>query len=75
MDGLFTGPPALAMLYQMTGDEKYVEWMDACFGDVHEQIFDNDSGLYYRDIRSKPKRRKNGKKYFGRVAMAGPLAG
>ena len=64
VDGLFTGPPALAMLYQMTGDEKYVEWMDACFWDVHEEIFDNDSGLYYRDIRSKPKRRRNGKKIF-----------
>jgi len=64
VDGLFTGPPALAMLYQMTGDEKYVEWMDACFWDVSKEIFDNDSGLYYRDVRSKPKRRRNGKKIF-----------
>ncbi len=44
------------MLYQMTGDEKYVDWMDACFWDVHEEIFDHDAGLFYRDARSKPRK-------------------
>ncbi|MFT6575611.1 MAG: rhamnogalacturonyl hydrolase YesR [Akkermansiaceae bacterium] len=62
VDGLFTAPPALAMLYQMTGDEKYVNWMDACFWDVHGEIFDHDAGLFYRDARSKPQKTKNGKK-------------
>ena len=64
VDGLFTAPPALAMLYQMTGDEKYVKWMDACFWDVHGEIFDHDAGLFYRDKNSKPEIRvsKNGKK-------------
>ena len=62
VDGLFTAPPVLAMLYQMTGDEKYVNWMDACFWDVHKEIFDHDAGLFYRDARSKPRKTKNGKK-------------
>jgi rhamnogalacturonyl hydrolase YesR len=62
VDGLFTAPPTLAMLYQMTGDEKYVDWMDACFWDVHGEIFDHDAGLFYRDARSKPRKTKNGKK-------------
>jgi len=62
VDGLFTAPPLLAMLYQMTGDEKYVDWMDACFWDVHKEIFDHDAGLFYRDARSKPRKTKNGKK-------------
>ena len=62
VDGLFTAPPALAMLYQMTGDEKYVKWMDACFWDVHGEIFDHDAGLFYRDARSIPRKTKNGKK-------------
>jgi len=62
VDGLFTAPPALAMLYQMTGDEKYVNWMDACFWDVHGEIFDDDAGLFYRDARSIPRKTKNGKK-------------
>ena len=62
VDGLFTAPPLLAMLYQMTGDEKYVDWMNACFWDVHKEIFDRDAGLFYRDARSKPRKTKNGKK-------------
>ena len=62
VDGLFTAPAALAMLYQMTGDEKYVKWMDGCFWDVHGEIFDNDAGLFNRDARSKPHRTRNGKK-------------
>jgi len=62
VDGLFTASPLLAMLYQMTGDEKYVDWMNACFWDVHKEIFDRDAGLFYRDARSKPRKTKKGKK-------------
>ena len=36
--------------------------MDACFWDVHKEIFDPDAGLFYRDARSKPRKTKNGKK-------------
>ena len=62
VDGLFTAPPTLAMLYQMTEDEKYVDWMNACFWDVHKEIYDPDAGLFYRDARSIPRKTKNGKK-------------
>jgi len=62
VDGLFTAPPTLAMLYEMTGDEKYVKWMDACFWDVQEEIYDPDADLFYRDARSKPRKTKNEKK-------------
>jgi unsaturated rhamnogalacturonyl hydrolase len=51
VDGLFTGPPALAMLYNITGDEKYLLWMEACFWDVYGALYDRDEGLFYRDIR------------------------
>jgi rhamnogalacturonyl hydrolase YesR len=51
VDGLFTGPPALAMLYRVTGKEKYLDWMDACFWDVYGKLFDIDEGLFYRDFR------------------------
>ncbi len=53
VDGLFTGPPALAMLYKITGDEKYLHWMDACFWDVYGALYDVEEGLFYRDIRYK----------------------
>ena len=40
VDGLFTSPPLFAMLYQLTGEEKYIRWMDACFWDTSEPLYD-----------------------------------
>ena len=54
VDGLFTGPPALAMLYSITKDEKYLYWMEACVWDVYGELFDLDEGLFYRDRQRKP---------------------
>lgn len=54
VDGLFTGPPALAMLHKITGEEKYIDWMDACFWDVYGALYDREEGLFYRDIRYMP---------------------
>lgn len=51
VDGLFTGPPALAMLYRITGKEKYVNWLDAFFWDVYGTLYDMEEGLFYRDNR------------------------
>ncbi|MBT5170354.1 MAG: hypothetical protein HOI15_11615 [Opitutales bacterium] len=50
VDGLFTSPPLFAMLYQLTGEEKYVRWMDACFWDTSEPLYDEEEGLFYRDV-------------------------
>ena len=54
VDGLFTGPPALVMLYKITGKEKYLDWMDACFWDVYGTLFDIKENLFYRDVRYMP---------------------
>jgi rhamnogalacturonyl hydrolase YesR len=54
VDGLFTGPPALAMLYSLTKNEKYVQWMEACFWDVYGKLYDVDENLFYRDARFYP---------------------
>jgi rhamnogalacturonyl hydrolase YesR len=51
VDGLFTGPPALAMLYSITGEEKYLQWMNAMFWDVYGALYDREEGLFFRDIR------------------------
>ena len=51
VDGLFTGPPALAMLYKITGKEKYLDWMDGCFWDVYGKLYNIEEGLFYRDER------------------------
>lgn len=53
VDGLFTSPPTFAMLHKITGNEKYLDWMDACFWDVYGVLFDNEEGLFYRDSRYK----------------------
>jgi len=54
VDGLFTGPPTLAMLYSVTRDEKYLQWMEACFWDVYGALFDPEENLFYRDQRFFP---------------------
>lgn len=58
VDSLFTGPPTLAMLYSVTKDEKYLQWMDAFFWDVHKTLYDKETNLYYRDKRFFPERMK-----------------
>src|SRR5680860_945192 len=54
VDGLFTGPPTLAMLHSVTGDEKYLQWMETCFWDVYGKLYDTDEHLFYRDKRFFP---------------------
>lgn len=54
VDGLFTGPPTLAMLYSITRSEKYLYWMEACFWDVYGELYDQEEGLFYRDVRYMP---------------------
>ncbi|MEX2234777.1 MAG: glycoside hydrolase family 88 protein [Cyclobacteriaceae bacterium] len=54
VDGLFTGPPALAMLYSITKEEKYAQWMDAFFWDVYGNLYDIEENLFYRDSRFFP---------------------
>jgi len=60
-DSLY-GAPTLAMLAKATGNRKYLEWMNAFFWDVHTEIFDKESGLFFRDKRFIEKRNANGKK-------------
>jgi rhamnogalacturonyl hydrolase YesR len=48
-DSLYVGPPALAMLAQITGEDRYLDYMNAFFWDVYSELFDADSALFYRD--------------------------
>ncbi len=76
VDGLFTGPPTLTMLYSVTGDEKYLQWMEACFWDIYGKLYDTDENLFYRDKRFFPEaleERKNDPTWKGneQVTAAG----
>jgi len=61
VDSLY-GAPALAMLAKATQDKKYLEIMQAFFDDVTGELFDKESGLYYRDGRFIGRRTANGRK-------------
>ncbi|MFQ5526119.1 MAG: glycoside hydrolase family 105 protein [Thermoanaerobaculia bacterium] len=50
-DALFMSPPALALLAEATGDEKYLALLDRLWRETHELLFDEAQGLYYRDLR------------------------
>jgi rhamnogalacturonyl hydrolase YesR len=63
VDSLY-GAPALAMLFKVTRDKRYLEVMHAFFRDVTGELFDKQDGLYYRDYRYIGKTTKNGKKIF-----------
>jgi rhamnogalacturonyl hydrolase YesR len=60
-DSLY-GASALAMLAKATGDRKYIDIMNAFFDDVTGELFDKESGLYFRDPSYIAERTTNGKK-------------
>lgn len=52
-DALYVCPPVLAMLSKVTGNPKYLAWMDSFFWDVYGDLFDQNDHLFYRDQRFK----------------------
>ncbi|AUP79226.1 glycoside hydrolase family 88 protein [Flavivirga eckloniae] len=75
VDGLFTGPPALAMLYDVTGNKKYLEWMDACFWDVYGKLYNTDLDLFYRDKRFFPSNTEGNKQIIWSRGNGWAIAG
>ncbi|AXY02497.1 glycoside hydrolase family 105 protein [Vibrio alfacsensis] len=54
VDSLFMAPSAFASLSKVTGDNKYVDYMNTAFWDSVNHLFDSETGLYYRDYRYMP---------------------
>jgi rhamnogalacturonyl hydrolase YesR len=65
-DALFMAPPVYAKLSSITGDNKYLEFMDREFKATCEFLYDTDEHLFYRDHRYFPEKAKeaNGRKVF-----------
>ncbi|HEV2292862.1 MAG TPA: glycoside hydrolase family 88 protein [Tepidisphaeraceae bacterium] len=64
-DALFMSPPTLARLAQVTGDHRYLAYMDEQFWDATDFLFDPEAGLYYRDKNFfPPAKTRSGKKIF-----------
>lgn len=62
-DSLY-GMPVLAKLARITGERKYLAWMESFFFDVGYELWDADDHLFYRDKRFIGTKNANGKKVF-----------
>lgn len=53
-DSLFMSPPVFAGLTQLTGDSKYLDYMEPAFWDAVDHLLDPQTGLFFRDYRFIP---------------------
>ncbi|MCP4726728.1 MAG: DUF4861 domain-containing protein [bacterium] len=63
-DALFMSPPVLTKLSAVTGDKKYIDFMDSEFWLTTEYLYDKEEHLFYRDSRYFTMKEENGKKLF-----------
>jgi len=63
-DALFMAPPALARLYKVTGDKRYLDYMDREWWITSSHLYDAKAHLYSRDASYLDKHEKNGQKLF-----------
>jgi unsaturated rhamnogalacturonyl hydrolase len=61
-DSLYVAAPALAALGQATGDERYGRWLHAFFWDLHRELYDPETALFFRDGRFREMKSANGRK-------------
>ena len=63
-DALFMSPPVWVKLSALTGEGKYLDYMDREWWVITEHLFDQDEHLFFRDERYFEMREKNGEKVF-----------
>jgi unsaturated rhamnogalacturonyl hydrolase len=65
-DGLYMVMPVMTKLYRITGEQRYLDKLDAYFDYADSIMYDRDAQLYYRDAKYVYPRHKsvNGKKDF-----------
>lgn len=63
-DALFMAPPVWARLSKITGDRKYLNFMDHEYHATYNLLWDKEEHLFYRDTRFFTKSEKNGRKVF-----------
>ena len=65
-DALFMSPPVWADLYNITGEQKYLDFMLEEYKATTEFLFDTEDHLYYRDERFKGELDHGTKIFWGR---------
>ena len=63
-DALYMAPPVYLQLYTITGDKKYIRFMDKEFKVTYDYLYDKDEDLFYRDWRYFKQKEANGEKVF-----------
>lgn len=63
-DALFMGPPSLAALARVTGNQKYLDLVDRLWWKTADYLYDPQEHLFFRDGSFLNKKEKNGKKVF-----------
>lgn len=66
-DALFMAPAVYAELAKITGDERYLEFMDVLFKRTYGHLYNTTDGLFFRDDNYFDKKEANGANvYWGR---------
>ncbi|WP_291529209.1 glycoside hydrolase family 88/105 protein [Bacteroides sp. UBA939] len=63
-DALFMAPPVYAKLYALTGNRKYLDFLNKEYKATYDYLFDAQEQLFYRDRRYFDKKEANGRKVF-----------
>ena len=63
-DALFMAPPVWARLASITGDKKYLTFMDEEYHATYDLLWDKEEHLFWRDSSFFKTREKNGRKMF-----------
>ena len=60
-DALFMAPPVWARLAKLTGEKKYLDFMDEEYHATYDLLWDKEDHLFWRDSSYFQKREKNGR--------------
>jgi rhamnogalacturonyl hydrolase YesR len=74
-DSLFMAPPVLARMSAITGDRKYLAYMDREWSITSDLLYDHQEHLYFRDATYLKKTEKNDKPLFWARGNGWVLAG
>lgn len=63
-DALFMAPPVWARMAKVTGEKKYLDFMDQEYHATYDLLWDKEDHLFWRDSSFFPKREENGEKLY-----------
>jgi len=63
-DALYMAPPSFTRMYDVTGEQKYLDYMNEQYWKTSDYLFSDADSLYFRDDRFFDEQTENGKKMF-----------